>query len=93
MKHAGTSCEPYLIGFGWDARRAWNYARSGDWFGVRLTLRYVVAHHARRRSWWGIWQAEWLGCERAVRGFTASGTRRKALRRIAATSRTQEPSS
>lgn len=44
----------------------------------RLLVRAVLA--CRSVTWRRTWQAEWEGCERAVRGWTRRGTERKARR-------------
>lgn len=36
----------------------------------------------RPRLWGPRWQAEWPDCEHAVRGWTAAGARRRAIREL-----------
>lgn len=69
----------YRIGLGdWLRRIRWvTHAES-----KRTAFLYLVRigwRDARRRSWWGLWQGEWSGCERAVRGLTEAHCRRRTL--------------
>jgi hypothetical protein len=77
MRHSH-NYDPYLVGFGWDMRVIRRYVRERNWFAVRYTLKRMV-HSTRRRSWWGIWQMEWPGCRRAVRGFTRRHAHRRGI--------------
>lgn len=74
------SHEPYLIGFGWDLRDVRRYASERNWRLVRYRLGLMVKY-ARRRSWWGIWQMEWPGCQRAARGLTYSHCYRRGIKK------------
>jgi hypothetical protein len=78
MRHSEDE-RPYRIGLGRDAYDLQRLALLHDWFGFRYRLKMAV-RSARRRSWWGIWQAEWPGCQHAVRGITYQGTAIKAAR-------------
>lgn len=71
---------PYRIGFGRDFHRLRGAIRDRDWHHVRLCLRWMRSG-LRRRSWWGLWQAEWPGCRRAVRGITANHAYRRAQKK------------
>jgi hypothetical protein len=61
--------------------------RLHGWVAARPTAHWatltVLAGFPIRKTgghWIGPrWQAEWPGCERAVRGWTESGARRKAI--------------
>jgi hypothetical protein len=77
VKHSH-NYDPYLIGFGWDCQTVRRYWRKRDWFGVRYSLKRILKS-ARRRSWWGIWQMEWPGCQRAVRGLTYKQAYRRGI--------------
>lgn len=73
MKFAG-DMEPYRVGLG---RDLWRLHHSDyRWQVVKMAVRSM-----RRRSWWGLWQVEWPGCSRAVRGFTANHAYRRAVRK------------
>jgi hypothetical protein len=43
----------------------------------------IEAQDARRRSWWGIWQMEWPGCQRAARGLTYAHCYRRGTKQRA----------
>lgn len=77
MKHSH-SYEPYLIGLGWDIRDLRRYVRERNWHALRYRLKWMTKY-ARRRSWWGIWQMEWPGCQRAVRGLTYEQAYRRGI--------------
>lgn len=78
--HLGNSTDPYRVGLG---AAFHDYRINVPRYGRKHALR-MLAHqfraHGRRRSFWGFWQAEWPGCERAVRGFTAPHCHRRAAR-------------
>jgi hypothetical protein len=89
MKHSGR-IDVYRVGLGRDLfhlRKAIRYGHPrghlGRWGASRARLRWMVTS-LHRRSWWGLWQAEWPGCKRAVRGFTKRGTLRKARKKVSA---------
>lgn len=83
MKFSG-DLDVYRVGFGRDFDEVRLRFHTRDWWLMRYRLRMMV-QSARRRSWWGLWQAEWPGCRRAVRGFTRTGTLVKAARATAST--------
>lgn len=78
MKHE-SDMAPYRVGLGRDLH-ALRYCRR--WWQIRATLRRML-RSMTRRSWWGLWQVEWPGCQRAVRGLTADHAYRRAVRRRA----------
>lgn len=73
--------DPYRIGYGPFFRigARWRLLRAGH--GWRLTQ---ATHGSFYRSssdkWHRNWQAEWTGCQRAVRAYTKRGVIRRALR-------------
>lgn len=75
--------DPYRIGYGPFFRIAarWRLHKAG--YGWRLT---AAAHGSFYRSssdkWHRNWQAEWTGCQRAVRAYTKRGVTRRALRAV-----------
>jgi hypothetical protein len=79
MRHSD-DYTPYLIGAGWDLRDVRRYARERNWRLVRYRLGLMVSY-SRRRSWWGIWQMEWPGCQTAVRGLTYKQCYRRGLKK------------
>jgi hypothetical protein len=81
MKHSG-DLDVYRVGLGRDFDEARLRFHTREWWSFRYRLR-MMAGSAWRRSWWGLWQAEWPGCQRAVRGFTRTGTLVKAMRATA----------
>lgn len=67
--------------------RYWWYRRFASGRAVadipRIVLIWMVWTFPRpRRPWLRTWQAEWEGCERAVRAYTRRGLRSKTVRRM-----------
>lgn len=79
MRH-NDDMTPYRIGLGRDLLKVRIAIRQRDAHGLKCALRWM-RESCGRRSYWGLWQAEWTGCQRAVRGLTAKATYRRALRR------------
>jgi hypothetical protein len=48
---------------------------------VKTSYRHLIPKQLARRPWQRTWQAEWDGCERAVRAYTRHGALTKAVRR------------
>lgn len=71
---------PYRVGLGADLASLRFYYVTGRWPEFRYVLLKRIPRGLHRRSWWGLWQAEWEGCQRAVRGLTTTGTYRRAVR-------------
>ena len=80
MKLSG-DVKPYLVGLGRDVRTIRYYVLDRNWKGARYAAGRALGDAVSRRSWWGLWQAEWCDGENGVRGLTAAHTRRRAVRR------------
>jgi hypothetical protein len=85
MKHS-SDYRPYRVGIARDWERLRGYLRDPQWSltaRVRLVRTFLreLPRSMARRSWWGFWQAEWTGCRRAARGFTAAHARHRAIHR------------
>lgn len=72
-----TSMTAYRVGLGRDLLMARQAITDRDWRRARYQAK-VAIRSMRRRSWWGLWQAEWTGCEHAVRGLTRRHCERRA---------------
>lgn len=72
--------DAYRIGYGPFFRiwARWRLHRAGH--GWRLPSR--TFHRRSSDRWRRCWQAEWTGCQRAVRAWTKRGVTRRALRAI-----------
>lgn len=83
MRFAGTSgrIAVYRIGLGRDAHELRLALSYGQWSKATHRLGLMLKS-ATRRSWWGLWQAEWDNCQRAPRGLTRQRAFRKALHQV-----------
>lgn len=78
--HHGTSEFPYRVGLG---RALHKFDLDITEHGRKTAVRFLVHQfraHGLSRSFWGFWQAEWEGCDRAVRGLTQEHCWRRACR-------------
>jgi hypothetical protein len=73
-----TPIDVYRVGLGDALRALRGQLRRGDWGRAWRNVVYM-RRQVWRRSFWGFWQAEWPGCQQAVRGFTEASCRRRAV--------------
>lgn len=83
--------QPYRVGLGSDLARLRMYFRSGDWWGIPITLRTIVRRlREGNPSYRGFWQVEWPGCGTCPRGYTRAHALFRAKKRIAFEQQTKE---
>lgn len=79
VEPAATELDVYRVGLGDDILRMRMFWFHRDWSGIRYLLKQLPTR-ARRRSWWGLWQAEHPHFQRCPRGLTRMHACRRALR-------------